>query len=135
MKHPTPNPGGTSAEFWKAAGEDRLALPYCTACAAYQWPVRAGCARCGAPLAWRDASGRGTLVTWSIVNRAVNPDLKDAAPYVVAFVELDEGVRLFTNIVDAEPAALRAGLRVRARFEAALDEATRVPVFALDTEP
>ena len=129
MKHPTPNPSGTSAEYWKAAGEDRLVLPYCAACAAYQWPVRAACPRCGAPLAWRDASGRGTLVTWSIVNRAVNPELKDDAPYVVAFVELDEGVRVFTNIVEAKPEALRAGLRVRAQFEAALDEAIRAPVF------
>jgi len=134
MKHPTPNVSGTSAQYWKAAGEDRLVLPYCTACAAYQWPVRAACARCGAPLAWRDASGRGTLVTWSIVNRAVNPELKDAAPCVVAFVELDEGVRVFTNIVEVAPEALRAGLRVCARFEAALDAAIRVPVFVVDTD-
>ena len=134
MKHPTPNPGGASAEYWKAAGDDRLVLPYCSACAAFQWPVRAACPRCGAPLAWRDASGRGTLVTWSIVNRAVNPELKDDAPYVVAFVELDEGVRVFTNIVDAKPETLRAGLRVHAKFESALDEAIRVPVFVLDTE-
>ena len=129
MKHPTPNPGGTSAEYWKAAGANRFVLPYCAACAAYQWPVRAACPRCGAPPAWRDASGRGTLVTWSIVNRAVNPELKDDAPYVVAFVQLDEGVRVFPNIVETQPEALRAGLRVQAKFETALDLAIDVPVF------
>ena len=134
MKHPTPNPGGTSAEHWKAAGEGRLALPYCAACARFRWPMRAACPECAGELRWRDASGRGTIVSWSVVHRAVNPELKDAAPYVVAFVELEEGVRLFTNIVDASPESIRSGVRVRARFEAALDVAVQVPVFVVDVE-
>jgi uncharacterized OB-fold protein len=134
MKHPTPNPGGTSAEYWKAAAERRLALPYCVSCARFLWPVRAACPGCGGMLQWRDASGRGALVSWSVVYRAVNPELAQAAPYVVGFVELDERVRVFANIVDAPPESLRAGLRVRARFEPALDAAICVPVFALDTE-
>ena len=132
MKHPTPNPGGTSAEYWKAAGEGRLALPYCAACAAYQWPVRAACTKCGAGLSWREASGRGNIASWSVVHRAVHPGLKDSAPYIVAFVELDEHVRLFTNIVDAAPEALREGARVCARFEPALDAEIHVPVFVLE---
>lgn len=132
MKHPAPNPGGTSAAHWQAAGEERLALPYCASCARFHWPVRAVCPHCGAAPTWRDAGGGGRIASWSIVRRAVNPELKDAAPYVVAFVDLDEGVRLFTNIVDAQPEALRAGLRVRCRFEAALDSAIRVPVFVIE---
>jgi uncharacterized OB-fold protein len=132
MKHPTPNPGGTSAEYWKAAAEGRLALPYCAACVQFHWPVRAACPACGAAFSWRDASGRGAISSWSVVHRAVNPELKDAAPYIVAFVELDEGVRLFTNIVDARPDSMRAGLRVHVRFEAALDAALQIPVFAVD---
>ena len=134
MKHPTPNPNGTSAEHWKAAAEGRLALPHCAACERFRWPMRAACANCGGELAWRDADGRGVIASWSVVHRAVNPELKDAAPYVVAFVELDEGVRLCTNIVDAAPEALRVGLRVRVSFEAALDAAIQVPVFAVDSE-
>ena len=117
---------------WKAAAEERLALPYCTACARFHWPARAACPHCGGDTTWRDGGGRGTLASWSVVRRAVNPELKDAAPYVVAFVELDEGVRLFTNIVDAQLDVLRAGLRVRCRFEAALDPAIRVPVFVVE---
>ena len=134
MKHPTPNPGGTSAQYWKAAAEGRLAIPYCDACAQFHWPVRAACPRCGGALAWRDASGRGAIASWSVVHRAVNPELKDAAPYVVAFVQLEEGVRLFTNIVDAAPEAMCAGLRVHVRFEAALDGEVHIPVFAVDAE-
>ena len=134
MKHPVPNSCGTSAEFWKAAGEERLTLPHCNACALFQWPPRAACVKCGAGLSWREASGCGSIASWSVVRRAVHPELKGSAPYIVAFIELDERVRLFTNIVDAAPEDLRVGARVRARFEPALDAAIRVPVFVLDTE-
>ena len=134
MKHPTPNPNGISAEYWRAAGEGRLALPYCASCARFRWPMSAACPGCGGALGFREASGRGAVASWSVVHRAVNPELKDAAPYVVAFVELDERVRLFTNVVDAAPEALRVGLRVRARFEVALDAAVQVPVFVVDRE-
>jgi uncharacterized protein len=132
MKHPTPNSQGVAAAHWAAAGESRLALPYCERCSRYHWPPRAACPHCssGVPT-WRDASGRGKLATWSVVHRAVHPALKEAVPYIVAFVELDEGVRLFTNIVNALPDTLRAGMRVQCRFEATLDPAMHVPVFEI----
>jgi uncharacterized OB-fold protein len=68
------------------------------------------------------------------VRRAVNPELKDEAPYVIAFVDLDEGVRIFSNIVDVEPQTIRIGMRVRCGFESALDPAVRIPVFAPEGE-
>lgn len=77
------------------------------------------------------------LEAWSVVRRTVNPSLKDEAPYIVAFVELDEGVRLFTNIVGAEPASLRRSQRLRCRFEAVLGNSSEVaeqsvPVFIME---
>jgi uncharacterized OB-fold protein len=130
MKHPTPNASGTHAPLWRAAAGGRLMLPYCSACARHHWPVRARCPHCRGGCEWREASGRGCIAAFSVVRRAANPELAAEAPYVVAFVELDEGVRLFANIVGADPAYLRAGMRVRARFETALDADVRVPVFA-----
>ena len=130
MKHPTPNTAGTAAEHWKAAGESRLALLYCAACAKFEWPPRARCPHCRGETSWRDVSGRGRIVSFSVVRRAVNPELADEAPYVIAFVELDEGARIFTNIVDIGAAEVATGMRVRCRFEPALDPAVRVPVFA-----
>ena len=67
-----------------------------------------------------------------MVQRAVNPELKDDAPYVIAFIELEEGVRMFTNIVDAPPGSLQVGQPVRCRFEPTMDPALWVPVFAPD---
>jgi len=132
MKHPAPNPHGTSAAHWTAAGECRLAVPYCASCARFHWPARASCPHCGGVAAWRNVSGRGKLSSWSVVHRAVHPALKEAAPYIVAFVDLDEGPRLFTNVIGVGADALRVGLRVRCRFEPALEAAIQVPVFEID---
>jgi uncharacterized OB-fold protein len=133
MKHPAPNAAGTAAEHWKAAAGRRLALPYCASCAEFQWPPRAGCLHCRGEMSWRDASGRGRIVSFSVARRAVHPELADEAPYVIAFVELDEGPRIFTNVVDVDAGAITTGMRVRCRFEAALDETVSVPVFAPET--
>ncbi len=134
MKRPTPNPTGTSAPHWQAAAEARLALPYCESCVQFYWPARARCTQCRGEVTWRNACGLGRIATFSIVRRAVNPELANDAPYVIAFVDLDEGVRIFSNIVDTQPDALRIGMRVRCRFECALDREVQVPVFALESD-
>jgi uncharacterized OB-fold protein len=134
MKHPTPNPTGTSAPHWQAAREARLALPYCESCVRFHWPVRARCPECRGAVTWRNACGLGRIATFSIVRRAVNPELADDAPYAVAFVDLDEGVRIFANIVEVQADALRIGMRVCCRFECALDAAVQVPVFVPDSD-
>ncbi|MGH8663267.1 MAG: Zn-ribbon domain-containing OB-fold protein, partial [Burkholderiales bacterium] len=113
-----------------ALPDARLVLPYCESCRRFHWPARARCPQCRGEMTWCHASGLGRVVTFSIVRRAVNPELEGDAPYAIAFVDLDEGVRLFTNIVDAQPDMLKAGMRVRCRFEATLDAALLVPVFA-----
>ena len=69
------------------------------------------------------------MAAWSVVRRAVDPALKDDVPYVVAMVALEEGVRLFTNIVGIHADSIRAGMRVRCRFEPTTDERAWVPVF------
>ena len=93
------------------------------------------CPHCGADLetgaGWRQSRGAGVIASYSVVVRAVNPELHDDAPYVIAFVDLDEGVRLFSNIVDAKPEDIRSGLRVQCRFEPSLDPELWVPVFVL----
>lgn len=129
MKHAAPR-GGEAAPHWKAAREGRLVLPYCEPCNSYAWPLPAACPQCAGRLEWRQCQGRGQVVTYSVVHRAVDPALKDDVPYVVAIVALDEGPRLFTNIVEATAGAMRCGLRVKCRFEATLDPDYSVAVFA-----
>jgi uncharacterized OB-fold protein len=130
MKHPAPRSNASSAAHFAAAKEGRLLLPFCADCTRFHWPLRALCPHCGkGEPQWREAPGMGTIATYSTVVRAVNPELKDDAPYVIAFVQLDEGVRLFSNIVGVKPEEVRCGLRVQCRFEASTDPELWVPVF------
>jgi len=122
---------GLLAPYREAAGRGVLLLPCCGDCGTWHWPPRAACRRCGGTLDWRQAGGGGRLSTWSVVTRAPRPELQADVPYVVAFVELDEGVRLFTRIVGTDAGALRAGQRVRCRFDASPDSTVSIPVFVV----
>lgn len=120
------------APLWQSAREGDLVIPHCTTCDRFAWPPRARCLHCAGTMSWKKVTGNGAVVTWSVIRRAVDPALEDAVPYVIAFVELDEGVRLFTNLVDVDGSAgvIQEGLRVRCRFEASTNDAAWVPVFA-----
>lgn len=70
-------------------------------------------------LEWRAADGAGTVYSHSTVHRALVPGFEDDVPYVVAMIELDEGVRLVSQIIDCEPKKIFIGLRVSVVFEEA----------------
>ena len=76
-------------------------LQYCAACNVYQYYARPLCAKCpAAEPEWREASGNGVLYSYSVVYRGPSPAFQSIVPYVTAIVELEEGPRMFTNIVD-----------------------------------
>lgn len=114
--------------WWDATRERRLVVQRCTACDHAQHYPRALCTACGSTdLTYRDASGRGTVYSFTIVRRAPHPAF--TPPYVVALVRLDEGPVLLTNIVGGgEP---RCDARVRVRWEDFAD-GRRVPVFEME---
>lgn len=87
-------------------------------CAALQYYPRGPCVACGATdLGWEPASGRGTVYTHTVTYRSEQPGFKERVPYVPAWVELEEGVQVLTNIVGWDPARVRIGLPVRVTFE------------------
>jgi uncharacterized OB-fold protein len=116
---PAPAPPVTpeTKPFWDATAEGRLVLPRCAACEAFVWYPRAFCPRCGSAVEWVDASGRGTVYSFTVVHRGGQGPYRDAMPYVLAYVELDEGPRLLTNLVDCDVESLRIGEPVRAVFD------------------
>jgi uncharacterized OB-fold protein len=110
-------------EFWVAAAAGRLLLPRCDDCGHTHWYPRAHCPLCGSvKLRWTEASGRGTLHAFSPARRA-------EPQYTLAYVTLEEGPTLMTNIVGAPPEALRIGQPVVVRFQAA-PEGRMMPFFA-----
>ena len=84
------------------ARDEPLTVPACTACGALDPGGRATCAGCGGALAPRAVSGRGTLLTWTVIRRP--PAGHDAdGPYAVALVALEEGVRITARLARHEP--------------------------------
>lgn len=118
-----------SAPFFDGAREGRLMLQHCDACGAWHWPVRRRCHACGADeLCWREASGRGVVYTHGRLHRPSHPRHEARGPLLLALVDLEEGVRAATNLVDVSAREVRAGMPVEVRFEA-LPGGGALPVF------
>ena len=115
---PLPVPSRLTQPFWDAAARHELSVQRCRACATHLFYPRYLCTACGSDdLEWVTVSGRGTVFTYTIARRPTHPGFDDLVPYVIAVVELDEGPKLTTNIVDADPAELAIGMRVVATFD------------------
>jgi hypothetical protein len=118
-----------SQPFWDAAKQGRFLIQRCGDCGAAQHYPRPFCVACWSDrVSWEEASGRGTLYTYSTVYVNDLPPFGDRLPYVAAAVDLDEGPRVMTNIVDADPADLRLGMAVVVDFRP-LNEDVTAPVF------
>jgi uncharacterized OB-fold protein len=97
--------------FWDAAREGGFLIPICTACGKTHWYPRAICPFCASDkVEWREASGKGTIYTFSPMRRVKEP-------YVIAHVTLAEGPTMLTNIVDCDPDKLRIGQPVAVVFQ------------------
>ena len=115
---PLPTPTPESRPFWEAAKRHELLLPECTACGRYHFYPRAVCPHClGKTFTWKRASGRGTVHTFSVVHRGLK-DFPLGSPYVLAIVDLPEGVKMMTNLVEVptDPAEIRIGGPVEVVF-------------------
>jgi uncharacterized OB-fold protein len=124
-----PTPDEDTRPFWDAARAGRLVIKRCRACGrAHHYP-RPFCPYCWSrDVAWEDARGTGTVYTYSVVHQNDLPPFNERVPYVAAIVELDEGPRAMTNIIDCDIDALRVGMRVAVEFRA-ISEDICVPVF------
>jgi uncharacterized protein len=104
-------------DYWSAAEAGELVLPHCPVCAAPFWYPRGFCPRCGSEsIEWRKSTGRGRVHSYTIVRRA-GGDWAEHTPFVLAYVELDDGVTLVANVIDCPEDAIEIGLPVTARFE------------------
>lgn len=130
-KKTPPFPSPDSQPYWEGARRGQLMIPYCPACQSHFFYPRPFCPRCFSwQIEWRPSSGRGTVYTFAIQYQPLNPEWADDVPYVTAVVELEEGIRLFTLLVDCEPKpeALRCGMPVEVTFEPLTEEIT-IPRF------
>jgi uncharacterized OB-fold protein len=124
-----PSPDLETQPFWDAARDARLLIRHCNACGEYHFYPRPFCPSCWSDdVEWFEASGRATLYTWSIVYQNDLPPWPERVPYVAAVVELAEGPRMQTNVVDCEFGGLCNGLDLQVVFHPTSDDFT-IPVF------
>jgi len=122
---PLPRIDEESKGFWEACQRHELYIQRCRACGAARYYPRALCPHClSNDTEWVLSSGKGTVYTYTVTQQNQAPGFRDSLPYVLAYVELEEGVRMLTNIVGCEPGAVRIGLPVEVSFDDVTPEMT-----------
>jgi hypothetical protein len=117
-QRPLPLVEASSAAFWEGARQRRLMLQRCLECRQPQFPPEPSCGHCGHPeLEWFEASGRARLYTWTICHPPLLPFFAERAPWAVAAVELEEGVRMVTQVAGIAPERYEIGMPLVADFE------------------
>jgi len=125
---PRPEDAELTQPFWDAAKRHELVIPRCSRCDEYFWYPRAACPSClREDWEWAPVSGKARLHTFTIVRQPGNPAFEDDVPYVYAVVQLDEGVRMISTIVDYElPDDVAVDMRLEASFDDITDQWTLV---------
>jgi uncharacterized protein len=117
-----PDPDHASRHYWQRAADGQLVLQRCTECDRFQFYPRSLCTSCAGVPEWVDAAGRGTLYTYTVIRQNRSKAFAALSPYAVGIVELDEGVRMMSNIVDCDVEALRVGMPVEVVIVKAADD-------------
>jgi uncharacterized OB-fold protein len=122
---PLPRVDEESKGFWEACQRHELYIQRCRDCGEERYYPRALCPSClSEQIEWVRCSGRGTVYTFTVTYQNQAPGFRDELPYVLAYVELDEGVRMLTNIVACAPDAVRIGMPVEVVFDDATSSVT-----------
>lgn len=111
---------GLTREFWESAKQGKLVFQYCSKCKTLQAYPKPWCSECGSEeLTWKEVSGEGTIYSYTIPRQVVDnsPAFAEKMPFVVAIVQLREGPRIYSNIVDLDPEKVAIGMKVTVIFE------------------
>ncbi len=117
---PYPSASAETSGFWEAAADHRLVVQTCDDCGRTRHPPGPVCPSCRSTRAhWAELPGTGSVYTYTVVRQAFIPALSDRIPYIVVAVDLDEanGVRLVSNLVDADHSQVEIGMRVEVAWE------------------
>jgi uncharacterized OB-fold protein len=125
LRFDLPTPDLETKPFWDGCKEGRFLIRHCNACDADHYYPRPFCPTCWSDdVAWREASGRATLYTYSVVHVNDLPPFGERVPYVAAVVELEEGPLVMTNIEGVEHDALQIGMQLVVDYKPISDDVT-----------
>jgi uncharacterized OB-fold protein len=128
-RKPIPRLDEESKPFWEACARHELYVQRCRRCSKIFYYPRAVCPEDLSPdLEWVRCSGRGKVYTFTVTYQNQSAGFRENLPYVMAYVELEEGVRLLTNIVGCKPEEVRIDMQVEVTFEDASPDIS-IPLF------
>ncbi len=134
-ERPLPTITDENRPFWEAAQSEEFRAQQCPSCRRLRALPQGVCPHCLAEGGeWVPLSGRGTLTSWCVYARPFHPAFASRVPYVIAQVDLDEGIRYIAPLVRCAPERLAIGQRVHVVYERVSDTVT-LPLFALDETP
>lgn len=126
---PVPKINADNRPFWEGCRQHELRFQQCRECGQVRWPPSDLCPQCHSTTTdWLISRGIGRVYTFAVYHTAFHPGFKADLPYTVAMVELDEGPRLMTNIVDCLTDRVRCDMRVEVTWED-VDERITLPKF------
>ncbi|MGE7544735.1 Zn-ribbon domain-containing OB-fold protein [Sporosarcina newyorkensis] len=127
IKKPVPIADGDSLTFWEGCKEDKLLIQRCEDCDKFIFYPRIVCPNCMSEnIEWVESAGKGKVYSFTVVRHSP-PSFSDDVPYVVAMIELDEGVRMISNIVECEIGDVYCDMSVEVVFEERED--AKLPMF------
>src|SRR5262245_25714274 len=110
---PLPTPDQDSRPFWASCRDHAMALQRCGACGRFRYPPRLTCPHCLSEAAeWTLVSGHGQVYLSLVMYHPYGPAWQGDVPYNISMIELDEGVRLWSNVIGCDPTAVQIGDRV-----------------------
>lgn len=115
---PLPRGEDYNSEFYQFCKQHELRFQRCTACGTWRHMPRESCQSCHSfAWTWERSSGKGQLFSWTVIHRALHPGFADDLPYPVVIIELEEGVRLVSHLVDLSAEEYHLGLPVEVTFD------------------
>ena len=128
-QRPLPEIQPFSRPFWEGMRAHKLLIQHCCDCDALIFYPRRECPECwSANLDWKESSGKATLYSYSITYEGVEENFADDLPIILAWVDLPEGIRMTTNIIDCDPDDVYIGMKLEVAYRALTDEVT-LPFF------
>jgi uncharacterized protein len=128
---PLPTITDENRGFWEGAKRGRICMQRCRDCGHVRYPISHVCPQClSYSFEWTDLSGRGVVFSYVVFHQLYNPAFKDDIPYNVAMIQLEEGPRMYSNIVGVDNDAVKVGDKVEAVFDPVTPEVT-IPRFRL----
>lgn len=123
LRFDLPTPDLETEPFWAGVNDHKLLIKHCNACDEYHFYPRPFCPKCWSDdVEWFEASGRATLYTWSVVHVNELAPFNERLPYVAALVDLEEGPRMMSTLIDCEFDAIEAGMALEVVYEQVSDD-------------